>query len=61
MFQAGRMAAALDGGGALPLDDLRRHDAFREHTGRLQHKEKRAARRAEDKEQQNKEQPDTGQ
>ena len=55
------MAAALDGGGALPLDDLRRHDTFREHTGRLQHKEKRAARRAEGKEQQNKEQQKTGQ
>jgi len=42
------MEAAIDGGGARPLDDLRRHDAFREHTGRLQHKEKRAARRAEE-------------
>jgi len=42
------MEAAIDSGGARPLDDLRRHDAFREHTGRLQHKEKRAARRAEE-------------
>lgn len=49
--QATRLEAEIDCGGARPLDDLRRHDAFREHTGRLQHKEKRAARRAEEQEQ----------
>ena len=29
-LQAARMEAEIDGGGARPLDDLRRHDAFRE-------------------------------
>ena len=39
--QAARMEAAVAGGGAAPLHDLRRHDAYREHTGRLQGKEVR--------------------
>ena len=30
-----------------PLDDLRRHASYREHTGKLQHIERRAVRRAQ--------------
>ena len=37
--QVGRMEAALAAAPAAPLHDLRRHDTYREHTGRLQRKE----------------------
>ena len=41
--QAARMEAALDA--AAPLHDLRRHDVYREHTGRPQLKDRKSARR----------------
>eukprot|EP00966_Prymnesium_polylepis_P202148 4683099-Prymnesium_polylepis.1 len=43
----GQLAARVD---AMPppLHDMRRHDAFREHTGRLQAIERRAARRQQE-------------
>lgn len=42
-----RASAAAAGPAATiaPLDDLRRHDVYREHTGRLQGKDRKAARR----------------